>query len=234
LRRGLNVHLIDVSYSFDGKVLNVAVCFTDIPLNFCDEHTATYGKFGIGFKKSFVKNVGGNPARYFVDYTPTSKPPLTTMEDRGQVFLSLNSVFKTTLDLHHLLQNKEFSGLFDASGRQLYSREEVELFKEQMSALLAFDKPMGDLGPARDDSEEIDSFYKEREWKIVPFKSALANDAVRKDGDSYFVRFERKDIRIIIVPDNDLKSKVTELLLTLEDYKGDLPPVINYDELKFF
>ena len=55
LNKGLMLSPIETHYGFAGKITNRAVCFTDMPLNFCDEHTATYGKFGIGFEKRLLR-----------------------------------------------------------------------------------------------------------------------------------------------------------------------------------
>ena len=63
VQNGLRCSKIQIKFGEAGVVHNEAICFTDIPLSHCDEHTAIYGKFGIGFKKSFVKRKGGNPAR---------------------------------------------------------------------------------------------------------------------------------------------------------------------------
>lgn len=47
-----------IKFGESAVVYGQTVCFTDLPLTYCDEHTAIYGKFGIGFKKSFIKTTG--------------------------------------------------------------------------------------------------------------------------------------------------------------------------------
>ena len=75
-----------------------------------------------------------------------------------------------------------------------------------MIQLYSFDKPIGDLGPARDDTDGIDTFYMEREWKIIPFRASIENGTIKKTEDgNYYLPFSRTDIRVLIVPNNDTK-----------------------------
>src|SRR5271157_3232183 len=74
IQNGLRSSPVMIKFSQGKSIYNDIVCFTDIPLRDCLEHTGVYGKFGIGFKKSYVKRCGGNPARYFLDYMPGRLP----------------------------------------------------------------------------------------------------------------------------------------------------------------
>ncbi len=105
----------------DGScVLNHAVCFTDIPLKECNEHTSIYGKFGIGFKKSFVKNAGGNPARYFVDYIPGEISTLSDVnESRGVFYTNLWAQFRFIKKLNDALLADSTLELFDQKSNKI-------------------------------------------------------------------------------------------------------------------
>src|SRR3990167_3840013 len=102
IENGLRTSPISIKFSDGARVFNQVICFTDIPLQECNEHTSNYGKFGIGFKKAYVKNVGGNPARYFVDYMPgstgVSKPG--NWESRGGLYMNLCHVHKVMMKIN--------------------------------------------------------------------------------------------------------------------------------------
>lgn len=128
IENGLRCSPINTSFSSAGKVTNYAICFTDMPLNFCDEHTSVYGKFGIGFTKSFVKNVGGNPARYFVDYNTSWVQEDIEVEGRGLLYANLTCMFQMLLSLTDKIKEPSFDGFYDQNGQQLYSRDEIDDF----------------------------------------------------------------------------------------------------------
>lgn len=240
LENGLKCSYIDTHFGPMGKVWTEAVCFTDIPLNFCSEHTANYGKFGIGFKKSFIKNLGGNPAWYFVNHYPVPEPPEgAVIEKRGQIYRHLCQAFHEHVKLAGMLKNQNFGGFYDQDGTLLIDREKLETYSSLMHILFSFTKPMGDLGLPKDDSEDIDPYYKEREWKLIPFKVAVDNKKIIEKDNTRYILFERRDIRIIIVPDNSVKNKLTKHLLSLKEpprlksFADDLPPIFIYDDLKY-
>lgn len=109
--------------------------------------------------------------------------------------------------------------------------------------MLSFEKQMGDLGPARDEAENIDVYYKEREWRIIPFKASLMSNSLSLDVDNnIFYNFRRKDIKIIIVPNNEIRNDAFKWFLDFTDnederlrsFAEDIPPIIVYDDLKLF
>jgi len=246
LQKGLLCSYVETTFSFFGIVTNSAVCFTDVPLNFCDDHTCVYGKFGIGFKKSFIKRVGGNPARYFVDHPLTQKTVKGVFESRGVLFYNLTEILKSILILKEEVEKDDFDGLYVKNGNKLFSKEGVQNFINLAIMGFSFDKPIGDLGSARDDTDDTDVYYKEREWRIVPTNAAMSNGSiikVTKDKDFYYIPFSRKDVRIIIVPNDDIKSMIINWFLEmrgsttdvrLASFGLDIPPILNYDELKYF
>ena len=168
--KGLRTSRIIIRFPDGDCVYNDAVCFTDIPLRECNEHTAIYGKFGIGFKKSYIKNSGGNPARYFLDYFPTIFDDY--QESRGGLCANLSNQFKFCIKLNNFLKNNPDPDLFDKEGNMIFDRNFLKNFVDSILYALSFDKEMGDLGSARDETKEIDLFYKEREWRLVPTQAA--------------------------------------------------------------
>ena len=107
---------------------------------------------------------------------------------------------------------------------------------------LSFDKEMGDLGPARDETKEIDLYYKEREWRLVPSLLTVASGAVKiKDGTDFgFYLFERKDINMVVVPNEEMRTVVLDYFISLRTsdnerlkcFGANLLPVVNYDDLQ--
>jgi len=216
------------------------ICFTDIPLNECNQHTAVYGKFGIGFKKSFVKNTGGNPAKYLINYMPGITERDGVSESRGNLYRH-TSMFTTTLIKlsNRIKQDPDFS-IYDQKGALFLSNEEIRDYIKLQVYMLSFEKETGDLGPARDDTEEIDLFYKEREWRIV--HSKLDEDTGRGkliNGFGYY-RFKRKDVNMIVVPNEEMRTCVLDYFLSLkqstdvdlQEFGKNPLPIINYDDLQ--
>lgn len=228
-----------VRFNPDNWFRSGIVCFTDIPLRECNEHTSIYGKFGIGVKKSFVKRVGGNPVSYFVDYYPNAGNPDRSIAARGALLhnLKVRNVFFEKVDKYCKAVPGE--GLYDKSGNLIVEANDLSLFVNTEIFCSSFYKQMGDLGPARDETADIDLYYKEREWRIIP--SALADLAglTTTDKDDIYIPFDRKDINMIVVPNEQSRMAVTNYLLSLKgssdsrlnEFGTDLLPVVNYDEL---
>ena len=115
---GLRTGKYTIKFANAGSVHNQVVCFTDIPLKDCNEHTSIYGKFGIGFKKSYVKNMGGNPARYFVDYIPGFSD-LTRQESRGALYHNMCLLFNSINALNQSIHSDPNFTLYDGGGKVL-------------------------------------------------------------------------------------------------------------------
>ena len=186
IENGLRCSPEIIRFKPDGFFSNHVICFTDIPLQECNEHTSIYGQFGIGFKKSYVKQVGGNPVSYFVDHFPVINTVNTKIAARGALLHNLklrNILFDK---LNNLSQSDPSSGLLDNSGKVIFSSGELAEYCKLEIFCSSFYKPMGDLGPARDETKEIDLYYKEREWRIIPSKLAeLVGIYVEKPDDAY-------------------------------------------------
>jgi hypothetical protein len=221
----------------------ICVSFTDIPLSFCDDHVSVYGKFGIGFKKSLIKDAGGNPARYFVDsymVTHTAKSKGTL---RGIVLSYMEELIRSNNLLRDKLADK--SGmLLDKNGREIIDVSILKTINQRIIDILSFEKEMGDLGAAREDDIYGDTYYKEREWRVIQLN--LSAEDAKKDlfgqsNDATFINFTKDDIRFIIVPDESLRKQVTEFFLKLrkdadarlKQFGQDILPILVYDQLKF-
>jgi hypothetical protein len=252
IRNGLRTGKVLIKFSEGASIINQIICFTDIPLRECSEHTGIYGKFGIGFKKSYVKNAGGNPARYFLDYMPGQTD--AKVETRGLLYLLLCQQYNFLAKLHALRDACVSKGmdlnnpnpqpqfdLCDAQGNSVFTAREWNTQCTWMITGFSFDKQMGDLGPARDETQEIDLYYKEREWRLVPSELSLVSGAAKREeaGDHFLYPFERSDVNMVVVPNEEIRSDVLEYFIGLrqsDDERlrrfGENPlPVINYDDM---
>lgn len=244
IETGLRTGNVLIKFTDGASISNQIICFTDIPLRECNEHTSIYGKFGIGFKKAFVKNAGGNPARYFIDYMPgqIATTPAGTVESRGALYFNLCNQFKFLSAINNALNADSQFALFDKDGEQLISNNELKEYISSLIYSFSFDKEMGDLGTARDETREIDLYYKEREWRLVPSGLNLASGSAKRsdDGTSFYYSFERKDVNMIVVPNEEQRDAVLQYFLALKSSPdprlkafGDNPlPVIYYEDLQ--
>jgi hypothetical protein len=107
--------------------------------------------------------------------------------------------------------------------------------------IYSFEKETGELGPARDDSKEVDPYYKEREWRLVPLRSGVISGSVIFDevGQAFY-KFKRSDVHLVITPDQDTRKEVLKYFSSLEveadgrllEFYENPLPVIVYDDLK--
>lgn len=236
--RGLRTSTLIIRFPDGDYVYNQAVCLTDIPLRECDEHTSIYGKFGIGFKKSYIKNSGGNPARYFLDYFPSQFPGF--VECRGSLCSNLSNQFKFFMELSDFHKKNPNSNLVDGTGSIIFDHLAIKKYLDSCLYAMSFDKEMGDLGPARDETKEIDLYYKEREWRLVPTKYAVDSGIVEIDNsdNSHYYKFKRSDVNMVVVPNEEMRKRLQEYFynISIEDkrllqYKENMLPIINYDDL---
>ncbi len=106
----------------------------------------------------------------------------------------------------------------------------------------SFDKEMGDLGPARDETKEIDLYYKEREWRLVPSSlDQLAGIVIQIQNDnSHYYKFYREDVNMVVVPNEDIRKKMLDYFLSIPNvqndrlykFKENLLPIIHYEDLQ--
>lgn len=236
IEQGLRTARTEIKYSDGAYIHNQVICFTDIPLRDCDEHTSIYGKFGIGFKKSFVKRVGGNPARYFLNYHPGQIGQIS--ESRGVLFNALSDQLKFI----RLLDGNTNLTASDQDGNVVLSSANLKALRDSLVLSFSFDKEMGDLGPARDGTKENDLYYREREWRIVPSSFSIGSEIAiaEPNSDRYLFRFERNDANVVVVPNEDIRRLVLKYFIKLKEHTderlrhfGENPlPIINYDDLR--
>lgn len=241
IENGLRTSRVQIKFSEGASIINQIICFTDIPLRECNEHTSIYGKFGIGFKKSYVKNAGGNPARYFLDYLPGSTLNEAIVECRGGLYLNMCQQFNFLMQLKNCIEEDDDFELFGADGNLVFPNKKLKEYVQSTIFSLSFEKEMGDLGPARDETMEIDLYYKEREWRLVPSLLNITSCTAKLETstNNYYYLFKRSDVNMIVVPNEEMRMMVLEYFLSLrtsEDERlkqlGENPlPVINYDDL---
>lgn len=231
-----------ISFRQDSNFYNKVICFTDIPLQECNEHTSKYGKFGIGFKKSYVKRVGGNPISYFVNHYPVPKSENAMIAARGALLHNLMLRDILFNKLHDLKEKEPTSGLLDKAGNEIFSSTEIAAYCNVSIFCSSFYKRMDDLGTANDETKEIDMFYKEREWRIIPSKlTELAGMCDIKPDEGFYFSFERNDLNMIVVPNEQIRRDVLDYFLglkisatdnRLKEFGKNIPPIVIYDDLQ--
>jgi hypothetical protein len=239
--KGLRCSNIQIKFGDGGLVHNQVVCFTDIPLSECDEHAAIYGKFGIGFKKSFVKKNGGNPVRYFVDYLPSETADSSLVENRGMLYHNICFHFQFMRQLEEFLRKDPEFQLYDKNQKVLFGNKKLQEWIDQQIAIFSYEKETGDLGPARDETKEIDLYYKEREWRLVPLNSNFISGSAGYDEEerSIYYKFYRSDVNVIVTPNDEVRTEVLKYLLSLDsapdqrmkEFADNPVPIVTYDDL---
>lgn len=239
IQNGLKLSQMEIKIGKE-QVNCKCVCFTDIPLTFCDEHVSIYGKFGIGFSKALIKNAGGNPARYFVNSYNVMDSGKTKRTFRGNLYMYLEELCRINTEIHQKMLSIN-GNLFDENNNKVIDSKDLSTLTQKVIDVLSFEKEMGDLGPAREENFCGDTFYKEREWRIIEINFEKFNQSffIKKE-DSVFMTFSRDDINFIIVPDDSMRIKVVDFIINLKGNKetrlsqfgNELPPVLVYDQLK--
>jgi hypothetical protein len=143
INRGLRLNKTSITFGDDGSVHNYLVCFTDIPLNLCDEHAANYGKFGIGFNKSSIKKCGGNPARYFIDYLPEETKNKSEFDNRGAMYANLRSYFMFVRELSDAVRDDNKFALYNQNRKEMFSHERLKEWVDKQLSILSFEKKLG-------------------------------------------------------------------------------------------
>ncbi len=142
---------------------------------------------------------------------------------------------------NHLVHTEYERGFFNERQEEIFTIDQVKGFYQTLLYSLSFEKPTGHVGPAKDDTDEQDVYYKEREWRIIAQQASVENGVMQEIEGRDYIPFTRDDIRIIIVPSNDIQKMVTDYLYGLKGnsdsrlnaFAERLPPVISYDDLKF-
>ena len=241
INEGLCFRKTNIIFGDGGSVDNYIICFTDIPLSLCDEHASKYGKFGIGLKKSSIKRCGGSPVRYFFNYLPIKPEGKSLIDNRGAMYTNLCAHFKFVTNLKDELDKDDNFAIYNQKGEEIYSHMRLNEWAKQQLTIFSFEKETGDLGPALDDTNNIDPFYKEREWRLVPLVGNLdAGSVIKEIGDNYFYKFNRNDVNLVVTPNDDIRNEVLRFFLRFEtqtderlkEFSTNPVPIITYDDLQ--
>lgn len=239
IENGLKFSDISVEH-WEVKFSNKGICFTDLPLYLSEQHSIVYGKFGIGFTKEFVKNRGGNPVFYFVDWDGLHEPN-QLYGLRGILMENLKNTAKLCLDISNLNFEPSKILLQDGTGKAREITPSVNLMSlaNQMWQMFSMFKEIGDLGPASDYTNRNDTYYLEREWRIILYKLHETSEYgfIDERNDEIFLKIQQRDIRIITVPNEDIRRMVYDYFWQQkESHPNDfdkqyIPTIIVYDEL---
>ena len=174
------------------------VCFCDIPLSQIGSHVQNYGPYAIGLSKRWAENKGINPVMY-------------ELPDSNAV-----STIRECLDIT----------IPDLIGQNLDSQEvnkKMMVLGEYIRYFLSYLKPYaGQKWDSNGFGGDIIRFYDEREWRYIPEYIEMKNNSLRSfilkedfvDMDkrvefnaklerSFKLKFEPKDIKYIIVKDEE-------------------------------
>ncbi len=156
------------------------------------------------------------------------------------LYANLCSHLKIIKGLNDALIANDKLSIHDENGNLLLNHSDLRTWVNQQIAVFSFEKEMGDLGSARDETKEIDLYYKEREWRLVPFLANLISGSVRYgDEGLMFYKFEREDVNMVVVPNEEMRKIVLDYfegLINSQDarecaFGKNPPPIISYDDL---
>ncbi len=231
IRNGLRFNKSRVKFGAAGSLANQVICFTDIPLSFCDDHVGEYGKFGIGFKKLAIKHCGGNPVRYFINFS--SGDVIREADHRWSMHMNLQIHSEFAMKLYSKLRENPDLELCDQHGQVLIGNESLKNWNNAQWTILSFEKETGEVFD--------DRYYKEREWRLVPLLGNMESGAVKYDqsDDSYHYMFSREDLNMVVTPSDDMRVEVHEFFRGLEEedderlkaFAKNPLPLVAYDEL---
>lgn len=168
----------------------------------------------------------------------------TLVESRGGLYFNLCEQYKFINILNEHLRSDTDFALHDNNGEVIFTPEQLQKHIESIIFTYSFDKEMGDLGPARDETKEIDLYYKEREWRLVPSNLTVHSGVAKyQPGFSYFhYPFQREDVNMVVVPNEEMRTIVLEFILNLRQsdderlrqFGANPLPVISYDDLQMW
>lgn len=204
-------------------------CFCDIPDEMLEIHTTKYSKFGIGFPRNFLSQLGARPVIYvpangnIIEHPPTKSPKNTPREyfvylsrlcnAFSGLLLALNSVVPVKqLFWYAYNVNSDFkalAGKWDKMTIQKINNEESHdmLFSEMiaLNMFLAYVK-IFDENLEKDDPN---NYYMEREWRSISS-----------------ISFSLQDIAKVYLPSQDYKERFVR---EFPDYVGQFW-IFNEDE----
>lgn len=166
------------------------VCFCDINLHKMNLHCENYGSYGIAFSKEWGIKNGIQPINY------------------------VNA-------------NGDFVNMFRDAFKEGVSNKETNPLKDFLLESLRYMKPIQGQNICHED-DKLRNFMDECEWRFLPHDTEILpaivasatrsveshNEALERD-DRYWLKFEYKDIRHIIVPNTESSFKIMDFLDSL-------------------
>lgn len=180
------------------------ICFCDIPNEGLGIHTNKYSRFGVGFSREFLVNLGAHPVMYLPintrkkqritgDYTSIESYYAQLANDSTILNLFL-MIYIQTLESKGCSIEKIFPQIDDKGNdvlRELMGGNIKKMLFNQHAALtemIAFTKIFDPI-LADDDA---DNYYMEREWRILSDVEFLLNDikTIYLPAEEYKSRFK--------------------------------------------
>lgn len=227
----LHTHLGATAPQFETK----AVCFTDLPLRFTEQHSERYGCCAIGVTKSRVKQWGGNPVLYIVDRRNELGVSDSELHNRRD----LRGIFGEYLVKAAQILAQSYA-LNDDHWSKSLSPEQLEELKKDFGFIFAYVKEMFDLGADVDgeDDPNKDRYFLEREWRVGLTHTHEAigqhnspDNFVRQDPDgNYYLTLRKEDVRVIVLPNDWSRKEIARRLIDKGWPPHELPTLITYSD----
>ena len=183
------------------KISFPMICFCDIPFSKVATHMSQYGEYGIGLDKETVLN------KYRVQ-------PIHYMNENSPLMDDFREAFKTAL-------GEKFEG-------------EASVLTAYLMSSLMYMKPISGFDENGNGDRELYVYQDECEWRYIPSdqfpkdlhlilkqnetteKAKEKYSAVLKNHQECWLRFEWKDVRYIMVPDEAAVKKTIAMIQKLD------------------
>lgn len=185
-----NERILRLSYcpsyvQVDFKKGTSMVCFTEVPLEHCDEHCARFGKFGLAFCKQAMIEYGTNPVLY------TTAKHLERIKHIGSLLERMKDLEK------------------DREWRQ--ELEPYQFTEDETVAMLEVMGLLQEYSYKNADGTDYVTYY-QREWRLTFNVLPFAGDNLphapgmscfySRNGISYPIfKFTESDVQYLIVPE---------------------------------
>lgn len=189
------------------KIVFPMICFCDINLSKLEDHVHYYGKFGIGFNKSWAIKNGVQPIHY--------------INKNSYIKNDISSIFSKALD--------------DLSNNSLNNELSSNEYMNYILSHLLFMKPV--IGKMRREGDyDTKNFTDEKEWRFIPkieekhgidliipiayIENEKAYNAY-SDGitqiEELWLKFEINDIEYLMVENEKYRKQLIEFIMEIEN-----------------
>lgn len=189
------------------KIVFPMICFCDINLSKLEDHVHYYGKFGIGFNKSWAIKNGVQPIHY--------------INKNSYIKNDISSIFSKALD--------------DLSNNRLNNKLSSNEYMNYILSHLLFMKPV--IGKMRREGDyDTKNFTDEKEWRFIPkieekhgidliipiayIENEKAYNAY-SDGitqiEELWLKFEINDIEYLMVENEKYRKQLIEFIMEIEN-----------------